>query len=186
MQALVERAGFATRTASSLETARKVLEHESFDVLITDLQLPDGSSLELLPLAEERPVMDIVLVTGHASVDTAVRALRGGAVDYLTKPIDIQRLEKLLAHVKRAARLRGQVFALRDELRNLGRFGRVIGASPAIQSVYDQVLKVARTEATVLVMGETGTGKELVAETLHELSARSEGPFVPMNCGAIS
>jgi two-component system, NtrC family, response regulator HydG len=186
MQALVERAGFTTRTASSLETARKVLEHEGFDVVITDLQLPDGNALDLLPLMEDRPVMDVVLVTGHASVDSAVRALRGGATDYLTKPIDVQRLEKVLAHVKRAARLRGQVGALRDELRRLGRFGRLIGASPAIQSVYDQVLKVARTEATVLVMGETGTGKELVAETLHELSARSEGPFVPMNCGAIS
>jgi two-component system, NtrC family, response regulator AtoC len=186
MQALVERAGFATRTAFSLETARKMLEQESFDLLITDLQLPDGTSLDLLPLMEERPVMDLVLVTGHASVDTAVRALRGGAIDYLTKPIDIQRLEKVLAHVKRATRLRGQVGALREELRGLGRFGRLTGTSSAIQTVYDQVLKVARTEATVLIIGETGTGKELVAETLHELSLRSEGPFVPMNCGAIS
>ena len=86
-----------------------MLEQESFDLLITDLQLPDGTSLDLLPLLEERPVMDLVLVTGHASVDTAVQALRGGAIDYLTKPIDVQRLEKVLAHVKRAARLRGQV-----------------------------------------------------------------------------
>ena len=130
--------------------------------------------------------MDLVLVTGHASVDTAVQALRGGATDYLTKPIDVRRLEKVLAHVQRAARLRGQVGALREELRGLGRFGRMIGASTAMQAVYDQVLKVARTDATVLVTGETGTGKELVAETLHELSARAEGPFVPLNCGAIS
>jgi DNA-binding NtrC family response regulator len=130
--------------------------------------------------------MDLVLVTGHASVDTAVRAMRGGATDYLTKPIDVRRLEKVLAHVQRAARLRGQVGALREELRGLGRFGRMIGASAPMQAVYDQVLKVARTDATVLVTGETGTGKELVAETLHELSQRADGPFVPLNCGAIS
>jgi two-component system response regulator AtoC len=186
MQALVERQGFETRTARSLASARKALEEQNFDLLITDLQLPDGISLDLLPLMEQRPAMDLVLVTGHASVDTAVRAMRGGATDYLTKPIDVRRLEKVLAHVQRAARLRGQVGALREELRGLGRFGRMIGASAPMQAVYDQVLKVARTEATVLVTGETGTGKELVAETLHELSERSEGLFVPLNCGAIS
>ncbi len=186
LQALVEHQGFETRTATSLETARQVLEQENFDLLLTDLQLPDGNSLDLLPLMEQRPAMDLVLITGHASVDTAVRAIRGGATDYLTKPIDMRRLEKVLAHVQRAARLRGQVGALREELRSLGRFGRLIGASTGMQAVYDQILKVARTGATVLVTGETGTGKELVAETLHELSERSDGPFVPLNCGAIS
>jgi len=186
MQALVEHQGFETRTARSLADAKGALEAENFDLLITDLQLPDGTSLDLLPLVEQQPGMDLVLVTGHASVDTAVRAMRGGAADYLTKPIDIRRLEKVLANVQRAARLRGQVGALREELRELGRFGRLIGASGPMQSIYDQILKVAPTEATVFVSGETGTGKELVAETLHELSARTDGPFVPLNCGAIS
>src|SRR4029450_3235620 len=108
MQALVARQGFDTRTASSLEGARRALEEENFDLLITDLQLPDGTSLDLLPLMEQRPAMDLVLVTGHASVDTAVRAMRGGATDYLTKPIDVRRLEKGLAHVQRAARRGGR------------------------------------------------------------------------------
>ncbi|HKA13838.1 MAG TPA: sigma-54 dependent transcriptional regulator [Myxococcota bacterium] len=186
MQALVEHQGFATRTARTLAAAKAALEAEAFDLLITDLQLPDGTSLDLLPLVEQQPGMDLVLVTGHASVDTAVRAMRGGAADYLTKPIDIRRLEKVLANVQRAVRLRGQVGALREELRSLGRFSRMIGASSPMQAIYDQILKVAPTEATVLVAGETGTGKELVAETLHELSARADGPFVPLNCGAIS
>jgi two-component system, NtrC family, response regulator AtoC len=186
MQALVEHQGFETRTAISLETARKLLEQENFDLLITDLQLPDGTSLDLLPVAKQLPGMDLVLVTGHATVDTAVHALRNGATDYLTKPIDVRRLEKVLTQVQRAARLRGQVGALREELRGLGRFGRMIGTSSSMQAIYDQLLKVARTDTTVLVTGETGTGKELVAETLHELSARSDGPFVPLNCGAIS
>jgi len=186
MRALVERQGFDTRTAGSLGEARKILQEDGFDLLLTDLQLPDGSSLELLPLLEDRPAMDLVLVTGHASIDTAVQALRGGATDYLTKPIEVARLEKVLSHVQRAVRLRGQVGALRDELRRLGRFGPMIGASSAMQAVYDQVLKVARTDATVFVTGDTGTGKELVAQAVHELSARAAGPFVPLNCGAIS
>ena len=100
MRALVERQGFETRTAGSLDEARKLLLEASFDLLVTDLQLPDGTSLELLPLLDERPAMDLVLVTGHASVDTAVEALRGGATDYLTKPIEVPRLEKILRNVQ--------------------------------------------------------------------------------------
>jgi DNA-binding NtrC family response regulator len=115
-----------------------------------------------------------------------VRAIRSGVADYLTKPIDVRRLEKVLTHVERAVKLRGQVGALERQLRGLGRFGRMIGVSAPMQAVYDQIQKVSRTDATVLVAGETGTGKELVAETLHELSERADAPFVPLNCGAIS
>jgi two-component system response regulator AtoC len=186
MQALVEQQGFATRTATSLATARSVLEKENFDLLITDVHLPDGESMELLDLMEQRPVMDVVFVTGRGSVDAAVRAIRSGVADYLTKPIDVRRLEKVLTHVERAVKLRGQVGELQKQLRVLGRFGRMIGASAPMQAVYDQIQKVSRTDATVLVAGETGTGKELVAETLHELSERADAPFVPLNCGAIS
>jgi DNA-binding NtrC family response regulator len=130
--------------------------------------------------------MDAVLVTGHATVDSAVEAFRRGAFDYLTKPVDLPRLREILAHARRSARLRDEVGALRRELRELGRFGKLVGGSPAMQKVYDQIQKVAPTDATVLITGETGTGKELVAETLHALSRRSEAPFLPLNCGAVS
>jgi DNA-binding NtrC family response regulator len=183
---LVEAEGFEVRAAESLAATRAALEQDRFDLVVCDLELPDGCALDLLPLIDERPFTDLVLVTGHGSVDSAVEAFRGGVVDYLTKPVDVRRLRKILANVRRAARLRGEVGELRDRLRQLGRFGRLIGASRAMQEVFDQILKVAPTSATVLVTGETGTGKELVAETLHGLGPRSERPFLPLHCGAIS
>jgi DNA-binding NtrC family response regulator len=172
-------------TEGTLGGAREALERADFDLLIADLRLPDGTALELFSQLE-RPTMEVVLITAHGTVDTAVEAFRGGAIDYLTKPLDMKRLQRIVANVRRAAQLRSQVDALRAELRELGRFGRLIGASAPMHELYDQLLKVARTDATVFLLGETGTGKERVAETLHQLSARSEGPFLPLNCGSIS
>ncbi len=186
LQKLVEAEGFAVTSGTSLAEARAALQSTSFDLLVIDLRLPDGTGLELLPLLEERPTSDLVLVTGQASVETAVEAFRGGAVDYLTKPIDTARLRGLLARSRRAAQLRGQVSSLRGQLRELGRFGALIGRSPAMQEVYDQIQKVAPTDATVLITGETGTGKELVAATIHELGARATKTFCPLNCGAVA
>ncbi len=186
LQKLLEAEGFEVRTAGSLESAHEALSKEEFDLLLADLQLPDGTALDLFSALDERPTMEIVFVTGHGSVDTAIAAFRGGAVDYLTKPVDVARLRKILSRVHRTTRLHRQVGTLRSELRQLGRFGRMVGASAAMQGVYDQIQKVAPTAATVLLTGETGTGKELVAQTIHELSPRAQGPFLPLNCGAIS
>jgi DNA-binding NtrC family response regulator len=183
---LIETEGFEVAAVGTLADARRELSQRSFDLLFVDLRLPDGSALELLPEIERSPGMDAVLVTGHATVDSAVEAFRRGAFDYLTKPVDLPRLREILAHARRAARLRDEVGALRRELRELGRFGKLVGASAAMQKVYDQIQKVAPTDATVLITGETGTGKELVAETLHALSRRREAPFLPLNCGAVS
>ncbi len=184
LAALVSREGFITATAGDLREARRALQVEPPDVLLADLQLPDGSGLDLLN--ERPPSVDVVLITGHATVDTAVAALRMGAADYLTKPVDVPRLKAVLANVTSARVLRGQVAELRAELRQLGRFGSMIGAAPAMQRIYDLVAKVAPSDATVLVTGESGTGKELVAETIHRLSRRTAKAFVAINCGAIS
>jgi DNA-binding NtrC family response regulator len=183
---LIEAEGFAVTSCGSLVEARAALAACVFDLAVIDLRLPDGGGLELIPALEETPSTDLVLVTGHASVESAVEALRGGAVDYLTKPIDTARLRSVAARSRRAARLRGEVSSLRGQLRELGRVGSLIGRSEAMHAVYDQILRVAPTDATVLVTGATGTGKELVASTIHELSARAAGPFCPMNCGAIA
>jgi len=183
---LIEGEGFRTRTAASLEEARQQLAERVPDVIVTDLMLPDGSGLELRADLDVAGRTEVILITGHASVESAVQALRDGALDYLTKPIDLPRLKTVLANVARTISLKEEVGALRGELRKLGRFGRMIGGSPPMQRVYDLIARVAPTEATVFVMGESGTGKELVAETIHELSRRRSGPFLAINCGAVS
>jgi DNA-binding NtrC family response regulator len=116
----------------------------------------------------------------------AVAALRMGASDFLTKPVDLARVKMALANLSKSREMARQVGALRGELRRLGRFGALIGASTRMQEVYDLVAKVAPTDASVFVLGETGTGKELVAQTLHEMSRRQKQAFVPINCGAVS
>jgi DNA-binding NtrC family response regulator len=126
------------------------------------------------------------LITGSASVETAVDALRRGVADYLTKPVDFARVKMALGNVTRALELRGEIGTLRGELRKLGRFGALVGASPPMQKVYDLIGRVAGTDASILISGETGTGKELVAETIHRLSRRGRGAFLPVNCGALS
>jgi len=183
---LVEREGFSTRTAGSLSAARGVLEHVIPDVILTDLVLPDGSGIDLLKDVEGTAKTEMVLITGHASIESAIEALRIGVADYLTKPVDMPRLKSVLANVARTLEFKQEIGTLRGELRKLGRFGRLIGASTSMQRVYDLMAKVAPTDATVLLTGESGTGKELASETIHELSRRRRGPFLAINCGAVS
>jgi DNA-binding NtrC family response regulator len=182
---LVGREGFTTSTATSLSEARLELARKRPDVLLLDLQLPDGSGLDLLREIEEGVSPEVIFITGHASLETAVEALRQGGADYLTKPVDFARVKMVLANVARTRELKQEIGTLRGELRRLGRFGALIGGSPAMQKVYDLIAKVAPTEATVLLLGETGTGKELAAQTIHSLSRRVREPFIPVNCGAV-
>ncbi|MFN8627919.1 MAG: sigma-54 dependent transcriptional regulator [Candidatus Binatia bacterium] len=182
---LVEHEGFSTSVASSLRDARTLIASRTPDLILIDLFLPDGTGLDLFD-GLNAAATEVVLITGHASVDTAVQALRKGVTDYLTKPLDIQRLKTVLTNVLRAHALREEVGTLRAELRKLGRFGSLVGASAAMQKVYDAVARVAPTDATVLLTGDSGTGKERVAETLHALSRRRQAPFLPLNCGAIA
>jgi DNA-binding NtrC family response regulator len=183
---LVKREGFAVTGASSLKQARHEIAAGPPDILLVDLNLPDGSGLSLLEDFEPVSAPEVVLITGHASVDTAVDALRRGVTDYLTKPVDFARVKMALGNVTRALELRGEIGALRGELRKLGRFGALVGSSPPMQKVYDLIARVAETDASILISGETGTGKELVAETIHRLSRRNKATFLPVNCGALS
>jgi two-component system, NtrC family, response regulator AtoC len=186
MAELVEREGFTTRTAGTLAEARGLLEDRTPDVVLSDLVLPDGSGIDLLKDLDRTQSTDMVLITGHATVESAVEALRIGVTDYLTKPVDMPRLKTVLANVARRLEMRTEIKSLRGELRKLGRFGRMIGAASGMQQIYDLIAKVAPTEATVLLMGESGTGKEIASETVHELSHRRRGPFLAINCGAVS
>ena len=185
MSELVEKEGFSALGAASIREARERLAQTRPDVVLVDLMLPDGSGLDLVQEMEPAERPEVILITGFASVDSAVAALRHGVLDYLTKPVDIRRLKTVLANVSRTLALKQEIGSLRDELRELGRFGRLIGNSPVMQKVYDLVVKVAPTDATVLLIGESGTGKEEVAATIHELGRRRSQPFLPVNCGAV-
>jgi DNA-binding NtrC family response regulator len=185
MTELAELEGFSTMTAGTLAEGLDRLAQARPDVILVDLMLPDGNGLDLLQAIEPGPRPEIILITGHASVDSAVAALRGGVLDYLTKPVDVRRLKTVLANVSRTLALKEEIGSLRGELRELGRFGRLIGNSQIMHKVYDLVVKVAPTDATVLLVGESGTGKEEVAATIHELGRRRGQAFLPVNCGAV-
>ncbi|QEI05340.1 sigma-54-dependent Fis family transcriptional regulator [Pigmentiphaga aceris] len=183
---IVAAEGFTTAVAGDLREARIQIVRQAPDAVLTDLKLPDGSGMDLFQDLDPKLAVEVILITGHASVESAVAALRLGAADYLVKPINIQRLKAILDRIPRAGDLKAEIGSLRDELRRFGRFGRMLGNSAAMQQLYDQIGKVAPTEATVLLIGESGTGKELAAQTIHELSLRRKQPFLPVNCGAIS
>jgi two-component system, NtrC family, response regulator AtoC len=182
----VVREGFDATGASTLQLARQEIAARPPDILLVDIHLPDGSGLDLLDGLEGRGDPEVVLITGNASLETAVDALRRGVTDYLPKPVDFARLKMVLANLARTLQMKGQIGTMRTDLRQLGRFGPLIGASPPMQRVYDLIGRVARTEARVLITGETGTGKEVVAQTIHDLSRRAGEPFVPFDCGAVS
>jgi len=186
LELLVKREGFEVRGAGSAAEARARIADSRPDVLLVDLTLPDAQGLSWL--REDPPVegVEVIVITGNTSVDTAVDAMHAGALDYLTKPIDRARLRTALLNVNRTRALKAEVGSLRDELRDLGRFGRMVGRSAPVLAVYDLIERVAPTDATVLVTGESGTGKELVAETIHQCSARKDAVMLPVNCGAIS
>ncbi|HET7595936.1 MAG TPA: sigma-54 dependent transcriptional regulator [Burkholderiales bacterium] len=183
---LVVREGFTVAGASTLQEARERIAERHPDVVLLDLMLPDGNGMDLFEDVKSRAVTEVVLITGHASLESSIEALRLGAADYLIKPVNGKQLKAILSRVARPADLKSEIRALREELRGLGRFGRLLGTAPPMQQVYDQIQRVAPTAATVLITGESGTGKELVAQTIHDLSRRRKQLFLPVNCAAIS
>src|SRR5882762_1988497 len=186
LQEVARMEGFTVARAHSLRDARIELGRQRPDVLLTDLRLPDGEGIELARELEKPEATEVIIVTGHATVDSAVAALRAGASDYLVKPADLERVQAVLRHAKKTSALQQEIGVLRDELRRLGRFGRILGSSPRMQVLYDQLTRVAPTSATVMLIGDSGTGKELAAATVHELSRRRDAAFLPLNCGAVA
>ncbi|PPE69771.1 sigma-54-dependent Fis family transcriptional regulator [Caldimonas thermodepolymerans] len=186
MAALIASEGFTAATATSLRDARRQLALQEPDIVLLDLVLPDGSGMELFNEPETLANTEVVLITGHASLETSIQALRLGAADYLIKPVNIKQLQGILSRVMRPSTLKAEIANLRAELERTGRFGLLWGRSAAMQRVYEQVARVSGTAVTVLITGESGTGKEVVAQTIHELSRRRKKPFLAVNCGAIS
>jgi DNA-binding NtrC family response regulator len=187
LEEIAQDIGFDTTTVTTLEAARQEFAQSIPDVVLMDLQLPDGHGFELLrDLDSAAASTEVILITGHADIDAAVEALRMGVTDFLLKPIDIGRLRAILQDIARSRESRQQIEAIEEEVRRFGRFGPILGSSPAMQRVYRLISRVAPTNATVLVTGESGTGKDLVAQTVHNLSRRHKQPYLPLNCGAIS
>jgi len=185
LAALVRIEGFDVREAASLADARTALDEREPDLVMLDLELPDGRGLDLKLSDAIRPETPFVVVTGDASAQAARLALREGAADYLTKPLQPGQLKAVLHATLANRKLRDEVQGLRGALRDAGRFGPLVGRSASMQRVYDLVTRVSATAAPVLVTGESGTGKELIAATIHEMSPRKSGAFVAVNCGAI-
>jgi DNA-binding NtrC family response regulator len=183
---LVQAWGFQTDEASDGEDALRKVTTFRPAIIVSDLVMPRMGGLDLLrALKDQLSDITFILLTAQGTVDSAVEAIKEGAYDYLSKPVDPQRLQILLQKaVERQETLR-EVRHLRRQLREHGTFGRIVGNSPGIRGVYRVIEQSAPTVASVLVSGESGTGKELVAQTIHELSPRAAFPFVAINCAAI-
>ncbi|MEF7615723.1 sigma-54 dependent transcriptional regulator [Aquincola sp. MAHUQ-54] len=186
MATLVEQQRFTVATAGSLRDARKQLALHRPDVMLLDLQLPDGSGMELFKSPELIAHSEVVLITGHASLDTSIQALRLGAADYLIKPVSPRSLEGVLSRMMKPGALQTELGELERQVDEQGRFGPMWGRSAPMRRVYKQISRVAATSISVLITGESGSGKEVVARAVHELSRRRQRPFLAVNCGAIS
>jgi DNA-binding NtrC family response regulator len=186
MAQLVANEGFSAATAQSLREARRQMAMQQPDVVLLDLKLPDGNGMALLDETDLIGNSEVVLMTGHASLETSIQALRFGAADYLIKPVSARQLQSILSRVMKPSILKDEVRSLHDDLQRSGRFGHLVGTSEVMERAYEQIARVAGTSVTVFVTGESGTGKELVARTVHDLSRRRARPFLAVNCGAIS
>jgi DNA-binding NtrC family response regulator len=183
---LVGAWGFQTDEAANGEEALEKVTSFRPAIIVSDLVMPRMGGLELLrALKDQLSDLTLILLTAQGTVESAVEAIKEGAYDYLSKPVDPQRLRILLQKaVERQETLR-EVKLLRRQLRDQGSFGRIVGNSPGIRGVYRVIEQAAPTNASVLIWGESGTGKELVAQTIHDLSPRQTFPFVAINCAAI-
>ncbi len=186
LEQLVKSWGFTADSASDGEEALDKVTSFRPAIVISDLVMPRMDGLALLrALQQQGADVTTLLLTAQGTVETAVEAMKEGAYDYLTKPVDIQRLKILLDKIVERLETVREVKALRRQLREQGTFGSLIGNSPEMRKVYQVIEQAAPTGASVLITGESGTGKELVAQTIHQLSPRTQHPFVAINCAAI-
>ena len=183
---LLRGAGYTTDEAADGETALQKIGQESYDLVLTDLRMGRIDGLDVLRrVREASPTTEVVVMTAYGTVESAVAAMRLGAYDYLQKPFSEDELLVKVAKAFERKRLSGEVSLLTQEFRERYKFENIIGRSQAIRDVMSRVVRIAPTDATVLITGPSGTGKELVAKAIHANSRRSDRPFVPVNCAAI-
>lgn len=174
LQLTLGRMNIATESAGDVGAAKDLLGKHSFDLCLTDMRLPDGDGLELVKwMQAHAPGVPVAVITAHGNIETAVQALKLGAFDFISKPLDLHHLRNIVEN------------ALKVERPSDGAESRLLGNSQPMHELRDMIDKVSRSQAPVHISGESGTGKELVARLIHESGPRAEGPFVPVNCGAI-
>jgi DNA-binding NtrC family response regulator len=180
------RDGYRTAGAADAAQALARLQAEPWDVVLLDIKMPGVDGMELLGrLRELDPDLAVIMITAYAAVDTAVAAMKLGAFDYITKPIDPDELSQVVRRALEARRLKAENVQLRQKVDELVGFQRIVGDSPAMRRVLELISSVAATDATVVIRGESGTGKELIAQAIHAASPRRYFPIVPVNCGAL-
>ncbi len=184
---LLEGVSYSVDTAADGEQALKMVQKSNYDLVITDLSLPKMNGTQVLSAVKRaNPETPVILITGYATVDTAIEAMKLGAYDYIAKPFNIDRIELVIERALERSRLIDENNYLRGELREKYGFDNIIGNNPEVQKAYVLAAQVAQTDATVLILGETGTGKEFLARSIHYQSKRSQGPFVKVNCAALT
>ena len=183
---ILGRAGFSVATAPDGQQALELLRQDSFDLLLTDQRMPAMDGLELLGQVQRlEPGLPVVLMTAYGTVSTAVEAMKRGAADYLTKPFERDELLLVVDKAIRQRRLEDEVVSLHGVLKDRSSLGNIIGASPAMQEVFSLIERVSFADVPVLITGQSGTGKELVARAIHQGSNRASGPLVALNCSAV-
>ena len=185
LKRVLEKEGYAVDTLNNAEAAHEVFEAGFYDVIITDIILPGMTGIELLRKIKERlPEQSVIIMTAYASLETAVEALRYGAYDYVVKPVMHEEIKQIVKNALKQGALQDENILLKNELERQYDFNRIIGESPAMRKVMDDVRKTAGTGSNVFITGEIGTGKELIARAIHFNSGRAERPFIPINCAA--
>ncbi len=182
-QSLARQLGYDVSSVSTGAAALSILDQRPVDILLTDVGLPDMSGLDLLEQVKQRaPTLPVLLMTAHAAVGTAVQAMKLGATDYITKPFEAEEMRLLLAACGRRLQLESENRFLREQLKSRSGFGPLIGAAPQMQRIYHLIAKVAQNRYPALVLGENGTGKEVVARALHYQGPNRDRPFIPVDC----
>ena len=172
----VERMGYSAETASTIKNAETALSSGTYQLCLTDLKLPDGSGIELVEkIQADSSNTPVIVITAHGSMDTAIKAMKSGAFDFINKPVDLKNLRNLIQSALDTSNQKEVHAEVSD----------ISGISPSTQQLREQIIRVSRSQAPVFIYGESGSGKELVARSIHKLSSRSEHPFIAVNCGAI-
>src|ERR1700720_1263086 len=178
--------GFNTTVAESAEHTYRLIESQSIDVVLLDLKLPGANGLEALHKIKQRcPDAEVVVVTGNATVQSAVQAMKNGAYDYVTKPFTIDELKLLLERVASHLKLKSENRMLRERVKSKQGFGGIVGRAPEMEKLYRIIAKAANSVHPVLILGESGTGKEMVARSIHYSGPYRDKPFIPVDCGSL-